>query len=111
MWGAEFIYYGIRHADRDLLLISPRVALQITVERLISTIEVLNLIEFFEKTDSYRPLLPHDPNEGVGGFGRPPGSKFREALQFLSFQRISTCGGVPPPIFSRSQGETGNARR
>ena len=55
--GRGFIYYGIRHADRDLLLISPRVALQITVERLISTIEVLNLVEFFEKADSYRRAI------------------------------------------------------
>jgi hypothetical protein len=33
------------------------VALQIIVERLISTIEVLNLVEFFEKADSYRRAI------------------------------------------------------
>jgi hypothetical protein len=36
-------------------------ALQIIVERLISTIEVLNLVEFFETTNGYRHAIASWP--------------------------------------------------
>ncbi len=49
--GRGFVYRDIRHADRHFLLIRPRMALQIIVERLVSTIEVLYFIGFFETTN------------------------------------------------------------
>ena len=59
-------------------------ALQVIVERLISTIEVLYIVEFFKATDRDGQLsVPHGPNEGFGRLGRLPGREFGETLKLL----------------------------
>src|SRR5579863_5544642 len=69
-------------ADRPFLLIGPGVPLEVIVEGLISTIEVLYIVEFFEATDRDGQLsVPHGPNEGFGRLGRLPRREFRETLK------------------------------
>jgi hypothetical protein len=49
--GRCFINRNIRYPNRDLLLIRPGVAPQIDVERFITAVKALYIVEFFEMTD------------------------------------------------------------
>jgi hypothetical protein len=57
--------------------------LEIIVEGLVTAIEILHLIVFFEAANDNGQSVPHSPNQGIGrAFRLPRGNEFSETLQF-----------------------------
>src|SRR5260370_36574833 len=56
----------IRDSDRAFLLVRPRVALKIIVQRFVATVEAVHLIAFFETANQDGHSVPHRPDESLG---------------------------------------------
>src|ERR1700675_1597142 len=53
------------YTDRVFLLIGPGMALQVIVEGVVTAIEILHLIMFFEAANDNAHSVPHSPNQGI----------------------------------------------
>ena len=55
----------IAYTDRALLLIGPGMTPEIIVEGVVTAIEILHLIMFFEAANDNAHSVPHSPNQGI----------------------------------------------
>src|SRR5215475_6658381 len=60
--GSRFVYSDIGHSDRDLLLIRPRVLLEVVVEEFVFAVEVLDNIMLLQSANDESQLTPHEPD-------------------------------------------------
>src|SRR5580658_781640 len=63
----------IAYTDRALLLIGPGMTLEIVVEGVVTAIEILHLIVFFEAANDNAHSVAHSPNQGIRRAVRFPG--------------------------------------
>ena len=71
----------IAYTDRALLLIGPGMTLEIIVEGVVTAIEILHLIVFFEAANDNGHSVQHGPNQCVGWAVRfPCGNEFRKTF-------------------------------
>ena len=69
--------------ERALLLIGPGMTLEIIVEGVVTAVEILHLIMFFEAANDDGHSVPHRPNQGIGWPVRfPCRYEFSKTFQF-----------------------------
>src|SRR5271163_3094637 len=63
----------IAYTDGALLLIGPGMTLEIVIEGVVTAIEILHLIVFFEAANDDGHSVPHSPNQSIRRAVRIPG--------------------------------------